>query len=77
MINVKLYGTLRRLSQKDTPGLWQGELLPKSNIYDLIAIIGTTPLEVAAACINGDVCPFDAEIPDGAEVILVTYMGAG
>lgn len=77
MVNVKLYGTLRRLSEKNTPGLWRGEIPPKSRIYDLIQLIGTQPAEVAAAAINGYVCSFDTEIPDGAEVIFVTHVGGG
>jgi sulfur carrier protein ThiS len=76
-VTVKLYETLRRLSQKETPGLWQGEIPAGTTILDLIAILGTTDREVAAAALNGEPAPLEAEIPDGAVVILVTPVGGG
>ena len=77
MVKVKLYGTLRRFSQKDTPGIWVGEPPLNSTVTDLIGIIGSKPNEVAVASINGEVCPFDTVVPDGAEVMLATHIGAG
>jgi hypothetical protein len=76
-VTVKLYGTLRRLSQPGTPGLWQGEVPPHTRIDDLIHLIGSSPAEVAGACINKEVCSLEAEIPPGAEVLLVTHVGGG
>lgn len=76
-VTVKLYGTLRRFSQKGTPGLWIGVIPRNSRINDLIDLLGTKPAEVAAASINGNVRPLDTEIPDGAEIILVTFVGGG
>jgi len=76
-VQVDLYGTLRRFSQPQTPGLWLGELFQGASIHDLIEKIGTSEREVAVASINGHVCPFDTKIPDGAKVILVTNMGGG
>lgn len=76
-INVRLYGTLRRLSNEGTPGLWKGEIPLSTTIDGLIAILGTKSAEVATASINGKVCPLETEIPEGSEVILVTHMGAG
>jgi sulfur carrier protein ThiS len=76
-IRVKLYGTLRRLSNKTTPGLWQGEIPPGANILELITLLGTREAEVATAALNGVAVPLDTEIPDGATVTLVTPVGGG
>ncbi len=76
-VRVKLYGTLRRLSARETPGLWQGEVPPGTRIEELIHLLGTKPGEVYTAAINGQACPFETEIPDAAEVILVTPVGGG
>ncbi len=76
-IKVKLYGTLRRLSRPDPTGLWQGEVPQGITIEGLIYLLGTRPGEVYAATINGRLHPFDAPIPDGAEVVLVTPFGGG
>ncbi len=76
-VSVHLYGTLRRFSQPQTPGLWSGELPQGANIQDVMNAIGTTEREVAVASINGKVCPFNTEIPEKAKVILVTNMGGG
>jgi sulfur carrier protein ThiS len=76
-VQVHLYGTLRRFSQPQTPGLWLGDVPSGATIRDLITQIGTSEREVAVASINGKACPFEVEIPEGAKVILVTNMGAG
>jgi sulfur carrier protein ThiS len=76
-VTVKLFGTLRRLSQKETPGYWRGEIPERSRIVDLITLLGTVEAEVAAAAINGEPYPLEAEIPDGAVVILVTPVNGG
>jgi sulfur carrier protein ThiS len=76
-VQVKLYGSLRRLSQKETPGLWQGELPPGTRIRDLIPILGTREAEVAAAAVDGQVCPLDLEIREGMTITLVTHVGGG
>jgi molybdopterin converting factor small subunit len=76
-VTVKLFGTLRRLSSKGTPGLWQGEIPDKSRISDLITLLGTKEAEVAAAMLNNESCDLNAEISDGAVVILVTPFGGG
>jgi molybdopterin converting factor small subunit len=76
-VTVKLFGTLRRLSSKGTPGLWQGEIPDKSRICDLIALLGTKEAEVAAAMLDNEPCDLHAEISDGAVVILVTPFGGG
>lgn len=76
-IQVKLYGSLNRFSQPDTPGLWQGEIPQGSRLQDLIAQIGIPEKEIWIAAINGAANAFDAEIPDGAKVIIVTARGSG
>ncbi|NLX11325.1 MAG: MoaD/ThiS family protein [Chloroflexi bacterium] len=77
-VRVKLYGTLRRLSQSGTPGLWQGEISPGTRILDLITLIGSSAREVSAASVDGAVLPLETVIPDGTqEIILVTPMGGG
>ncbi len=76
-IRVKLYGTLRRLSQSGTPGTWVGEVPPGTTIEDLFYLLGTRPGEVYAATINGQLWPFETAIPEGADVVLVTPFGGG
>jgi len=76
-IKVKLFGTLRRLSRPETPGFWQGEVPAGTRIVDLLEMLGAGKYEANAAAINGQSCALDAEIPDGAEVIIVTPMGGG
>ncbi len=76
-IRVKLYGTLRRLAQPGTPGVWVGEVAAGTTIEDLIYLLGTRPGEVYAATIEGQLQPFDTAIPEGAEVVLVTPFGGG
>ena len=76
-VKVKLYGTLRRLSNPDTPGLWQGEIQEGATLLDLIALLGTREEEVAAAAIDDRVCPLETIIPPGSVVVLVTPVGGG
>ena len=77
-MRVKLYGTLRRFSDPETPGVWTGDVPPGTRVEDLFRLIGTTRGEVAGASIDGALIPFDAEIPpDTEELVLVTPMGAG
>lgn len=77
MVTVKLFGTLRRLSNKETPGLWKGEVPDGTRILDLLAILGTVEAEVAAAAINGQPAQLDAVIPPDAVIILVTPVNGG
>jgi len=77
LIKVKLFGTLRRLSNKDTPGLWQGDIPEGTRVHDLIEILGTKEAEVAAAALNGEPCGLEAIIPSGAVITLVTPFGGG
>jgi sulfur carrier protein ThiS len=76
-VTVKLYGTLRRLSPKDTPGVWCGEIPPGSTLLELIAQLGAPEEEVAAAAINGEPLPLDTVIPKNATVTLVTHVNGG
>ncbi len=76
-VTVKLFGTLRRLSQAETPGLWQGSIPDGTCISDLITMLGTKEAEVAAASLNGVVVPLDTGIPDEATIMLVTPVGGG
>ena len=76
-ITVKLFGTLRRLSQPETPGLWQGELSDGTTLRELVLLLGTQVEEVAAAAVNGTVLPLESTIPDGAVVMLVTPVSGG
>jgi sulfur carrier protein ThiS len=76
-ITVKLFGTLRRLSNPDTPGLWMGEILEGSTILDLLHLLGTSERELAAALINQTVVELNAVIPQDAEIVLVTPVGGG
>ena len=76
-VTVKLFGTLRRLSGKETPGLWQGEVPDGTTILALIGILGTVEAEVAAAAIDGQPAALETEIPPGGVVILVTPVNGG
>ncbi len=76
-VSVKLFGTLRRLSQPETPGYWIGEIPDHSRIIDLITILGTSNKEASHAAINKKVCPFDTEISEYDEITLVTNVGGG
>jgi len=76
-ITVKLFGTLRRLSGKESPGLWVGEGPPGTTVRELIGILGTVEAEVAAAAIDGQPAPLEAEIPPNGVVILVTPVNGG
>jgi sulfur carrier protein ThiS len=74
---VKLYGTLRRLSQPETPGLWQGEIPAGTDIAGLVRLLGTRVEELAAAALNGDPATMETRLNDGDVVILVTPVGGG
>ena len=76
-VTVKLYGTLRRLSLKETPGVWQGEIPAGASILELLSILGTVEAEVAAAAINKEPAPLTAIIPEAAVVTLVTPVNGG
>jgi sulfur carrier protein ThiS len=76
-VAVRLLGTLRRFSLRDTPGVWEGELPAGSSLRDLLRAIGAEEREVSAASVNGTVRPLDTEILEGAEILLVTPVGGG
>ena len=76
-VTVKLFGTLRRLSQTETPGYWISEIPEHSNIRDLIILLGTSEKEASCAAINEKVCSFETEIFENDEITLVTNMGGG
>jgi sulfur carrier protein ThiS len=76
-VTVKLFGTLRRFSPKDTPGVWSGEILPGSTLLQLVACLGAPQDEVAAAAINGETVPLETVIPENATVMLVTHVNGG
>jgi sulfur carrier protein ThiS len=76
-VKVKLYGTMRRFSQKETPGAWQGEIPAGARVRDLIAMLGSSEAEVAAAALDQEPCTLEDVIPDGAVVTLVTPVGGG
>ncbi len=76
-VTVKLYGTLRRLSNPGTPGVWQGQVAAGLLVRDLIAVLGTRTEEVAAATRNGEPCTLDQPLQEGDLVVLVTPFGGG
>ena len=77
LVTVKLFGTLRRFSHADTPGIWRGEIPPGSTLFDLAALLGAPAEEIAAGAINGDTLPLDTVIPQNATVMLVTHVNGG
>jgi sulfur carrier protein ThiS len=76
-VTVKLYGTLRRLSNATTPGLWVGEVPAGMDVASLILHLGTRVEEVAAAAVNGEPQELDHRLQDGDLVVLVTPVGGG
>ncbi len=76
-IRVKLFGTLRRLSRKETPGLWEGDVPVGSTINDILSLLGAGLYEANAAAINGQPCTLDTVVLEDAEIIIVTPMGGG
>jgi molybdopterin converting factor small subunit len=76
-VKVKLYGTLARLAQSGTPGVWCGEIPDGTTIEELIRLLGTRPAEAYVATVAGELRPFNSVIQDGAEVVLVTPFGGG
>ena len=76
-LTVKLFGTLRRFSQKGTPGIWKGDVPAGCTLKGLVAHLGAPEDEVAAAAINGETLPLETEIPDNATVMLVTHVNGG
>ena len=76
-VTVKLFGTLRRFSNPDTPGIWSGEIPEGSTVQDLLKQLGTSERELAAASINNKNVEIYAVIPGDAVVVLVTPVGGG
>lgn len=76
-VTVKLYGTLRRLSNEGTPGLWVGEVPEGLDINGLIEHLGTRREEVAAAAVNGTPQELSYRLNEGDLVVLVTPVGGG
>jgi molybdopterin converting factor small subunit len=76
-VTVKLFGTLRRFSNLETPGVWVGEISEGSTIGDLLGLLGTSERELAAASINNKNVEINAVIPGDAVVVLVTPVGGG
>ena len=76
-ITVKLYGTLRRLSNPETPGLWEGQVPPGMTIKELIHFLGTREEEVAAAAVNRLPAELEQVIQEGDVLMLVTHVGGG
>jgi sulfur carrier protein ThiS len=76
-VTVKLFGTLRRFSNPETPGIWVGEIPEGSTIGDLLGLLGTSDRELAAASINNKNVEINAVIPGEAVIILVTPVGGG
>jgi sulfur carrier protein ThiS len=74
---VKLYGTLRRFSKPETPGLWSGEIPEGSTILDLLGLLGTSENELAAASIDDHIVEINTPIPQNAVITLVTPVGGG
>ena len=77
IVRLRLYGTLRRFSSPETPGLWTGDVSPESTIADVLAVIGIDPRELAGASSRGQLQPLDAKVPEDADVVLVTPIGGG
>lgn len=76
-VTVKLYGTLRRFSQKGTPGIWKGEIPAGCTLLNLAALLGAPEEELAAAAINGETLPLDTVIQENSTVMLVTHVNGG
>jgi sulfur carrier protein ThiS len=77
LVTAKLFGTLRRFSNPETPGIWTGEIPEGSTIEDLLLQLGTSDRELAAASINNKNVEINAVIPGDAVIVLVTPVGGG
>ncbi len=76
-VTVKLYGTLRRFSQPETPGVWAGEIPEGCTLLELAALLGAAENEVAAGAIGAITLPLETVIPPEATVLLVTHVNGG
>lgn len=76
-IRVKLFGTLRRLSNPETPGLWEGEIPEGTSVLEMLLYLGAGKYECNAAAINGEPVELSAEIQPDVEITVVTPMGGG
>ncbi len=76
-VKVKLFGTLRRYSNSPTKGVWEGEIKKGSSLAELIKIIGISKKEIAAITMNNNLCSLDKEIPEDAQIVMVTHIGGG
>ena len=76
-VRLKLYGTLRRLSNPETPGAWEGEIPTGNTIREAILLLGAGQYEACAAAMDGEPCSLDTVILEGKEITIVTPMGGG
>ena len=72
---VHLFGSLRRLSQPDTPGQARVELPAGSDIRDLLTRMGIEEKIVMASAVNARACTLDKRIVETDEVYLITQLG--
>lgn len=76
-VTVRLFGTVRRLSQAGTPGQWRGQVARGISVRDLIELVGSSDREVAGATVDEEFVDFDFRIMQDAEIKLVTPIGGG
>lgn len=76
-VTVKLYDTLRRLSNSEDRGIWQGEVPDNCDIGQLIELIGSTRIEVAFAARNNKRISFSEMLVEDDVVALVTNVNGG
>ena len=76
-VKVRLFGTLNRFSDPDTPGFRKMDVPGGCSAADLIKMLKAKDKEVVAAVINGKTCPFDRKLQKGDEVYLLTALGGG
>ena len=76
-IDVKLFGTLRKYSNPESPGRLQVNLPVNSTVTDLVDRIVERRGEVVVCAINGHTQRLNTVIHDGDEVVLLNRLGGG
>jgi sulfur carrier protein ThiS len=77
IVKVRLFGSARRLSDRQTPGIWQGDIPSGATIADLIDAIGSTQREITAAAVDGQSVAFSTVVDESLDIVLVTAVGGG
>jgi sulfur carrier protein ThiS len=76
-VRVRLYGTLSRHADPETPNIKIIDLPSGSRIRDLISELRIEPKEIMVAVVDQRICNPDSKIPEDIEVWLTSVVGGG